>query len=51
METAATTVPNTFPALFWAYSVLWALFVIYFVALGRRLSKLERNLNNPRKEE
>ncbi len=35
------TTVDTFPSLFWGYSVIWALIVVYLISLGRRLSKLE----------
>lgn len=36
------TVPNTFPSLFWGYTILWAVLCVYIFSLGRRLRKLER---------
>lgn len=38
------TVPNTFPALFQAYTVVWALLVVYIVSIGVRLGRIERQL-------
>ena len=40
METEV--VPNTFPALFWGYTVLWGILVVYLISLGVRLRRLER---------
>jgi CcmD family protein len=38
------TVPNTFPALFQAYTVVWGLLVVYIVSIGVRLRRIERRL-------
>ena len=38
------TVPNTFPALFQAYSIVWGLLVIYIVSIGVRLRRIEKRL-------
>jgi CcmD family protein len=38
------TVPNTFPALFQGYSVVWGLLVVYIVSLGVRLKRVEKRL-------
>jgi len=38
------TVPNTFPALFQAYSIVWGLLVVYIVSIGVRLGRLEKRL-------
>lgn len=38
--------PDTFPALFWGYTVIWALLVTYIVTLSRRLTNLEKKLND-----
>jgi CcmD family protein len=37
--------PDTFPALFWSYTVVWVLLALYIVTLGVRLSRLERRLS------
>lgn len=42
METEV--VPNTFPALFQGYTVIWALIVVYAASLGVRLRRIERKL-------
>ncbi len=39
-------VPNTFPGLFWGYSIIWAILVIYIATLGIRLSKLEKSTSS-----
>lgn len=39
------TVPDTFPSLFWGYSVIWMLLGGYIVSLGFRLRKIERKKN------
>ena len=36
------TVPDTFPDLFWAYTIIWVILAVYIISLGFRLSKLER---------
>ncbi|MFM1848412.1 MAG: hypothetical protein RL417_1886 [Pseudomonadota bacterium] len=38
------TVPNTFPALFQAYSIVWGLLVVYIVSIGVRLRRIEKRL-------
>ena len=43
------TVPNTFPALFQAYSIVWGLLVVYIISLGVRLRKVERRLAEDRR--
>ena len=35
--------PDTFPALFWAYTAVWVILCAYVWSLGSRISKLERN--------
>ena len=37
--------PDTFPSLFWSYTVVWAALSIYIITLGVRLSRLERRLS------
>ena len=34
--------PDTFPALFWAYTAVWCIICIYVWSLGTRLKRLER---------
>ncbi len=36
------TVPNTFEGLFWGYTTVWAVLVMYVATLARRLKRLER---------
>jgi CcmD family protein len=38
------TVPDTFAALFWSYTVTWGLLAAYVWSLGARLARLERRL-------
>ena len=38
------TVPDTFPTLFAAYTVLWVLIIGYVLYLARRLRRLEQRL-------
>lgn len=35
-------VPNTFPALFFGYTVFWLILGVYVLSLGQRLSRLEK---------
>jgi CcmD family protein len=37
------TVPNTFEGLFWGYTTVWAVIVLYVATLARRIKKLERS--------
>lgn len=37
-------VPNTFPALFWGYTAIIAIVVLYVVSLGLRVSRVEKKL-------
>lgn len=34
--------PDTFPALFWAYTSVWCIICVYVWTLGSRLKKLEK---------
>ena len=36
--------PDTFPSLFWAYTVVWVALSVYIITLGVRLSRLEKRL-------
>ncbi|MCB0340062.1 MAG: CcmD family protein [Bdellovibrionales bacterium] len=38
--------PDTFSALFAAYSVIWVLITLYVYSLGRRLSRLENKTDS-----
>jgi CcmD family protein len=33
---------DTYPALFWGYTMTWSILVVYLLMLGRRVSRLER---------
>ena len=35
---------DTFPSLFWSYTAIWAVLVVYVVFLAARLSKIEKEL-------
>ena len=35
---------DSFPALFWGYTALWAVLAIYIWTLGSRVSRLERSV-------
>ena len=39
-------VPDTFPALFYGYSVVWLLMLVYVLLMARRLSKVEQKLSS-----
>lgn len=39
MEQAAV---DTMPSLFWGYTIFWGVIAAYCLALGRRISKLEK---------
>jgi CcmD family protein len=34
---------DTFPGLFWGYTIIWLLVVLYVLSLGRRMRRLERD--------
>lgn len=40
--------PDTFPSLFWSYTVVWAILAVYIVTLGVRLSRLEKRFSKER---
>lgn len=42
---APIPVPDTFPALFWAYAFIWALLGIYIISLGIRLARIEKKVS------
>ena len=42
--------PDTFPSLFWAYSAIWCVLIVYIAALGARVAKLERKLSSGKGE-
>lgn len=37
--------PDTFPSLFWSYTVVWGVLVVYIVTLGVRVARLEKKLS------
>lgn len=37
------TTPDTFPALFWAYTAIWFILCAYMWSLGLRVRKLEKS--------
>lgn len=39
-------VPNTFPALFWGYSAIIGIIVLYVVSIGLRISRIEKRVKN-----
>lgn len=38
--------PDTFPSLFWSYTVVWGVLVVYIVTLGVRVARLEKKLSH-----
>lgn len=36
--------PDTLPWLFWSYTAIWVIVVLYVLSLGLRLSKIEKDL-------
>ncbi len=41
--------PDTFPSLFWSYTVVWGVLSVYIISLGARLSRVERRLQDDKK--
>jgi CcmD family protein len=37
--------PDTFPSLFWSYTVVWVVLSAYIASIGMRVSKVERALS------
>jgi len=37
--------PDTFPSLFWSYTVVWVVLSVYIAMIGLRVSKVERKLS------
>jgi CcmD family protein len=37
--------PDTFPSLFWSYTVVWVVLSVYIATIGMRVSKIERKLS------
>lgn len=42
--------PDTYPSLFWSYTVVWVLLGLYIVSLGMRLRKVEDRTAKTSKE-
>lgn len=38
--------PDTFPPLFWGYTVIWLLIVAYFFILRLKVTKIEKRLED-----
>lgn len=38
--------PDTYPALFWGYFLIWTLLAIYVLYLGVKCSRLERTVQS-----
>lgn len=38
------SVPDTFPALFYGYSVIWGILVVYLCRMWAKLRKLEKQV-------
>jgi CcmD family protein len=43
--------PDTFPALFWAYTSVWCIICVYVWTLGCRLKKLEKNQMHTKRDQ
>lgn len=41
---------DTFPYLFWGYTLTWLLIVVYLGFLGKRLCKIEKTLERNTKQ-
>lgn len=41
---------DTYPDLFWSYTVVWVLLTAYIVALGIRMYRVEQRLRTKQKE-
>jgi CcmD family protein len=41
MDAVTEIVPNTFPDLFWGYSVMWLCILFYLISLIRRVRVIE----------
>lgn len=37
--------PDTFPSLFWSYTVVWVVLSAYIATIGTRVSNIERKLS------
>lgn len=37
--------PDTFPSLFWSYTAVWVVLVVYVATLGIRLARIERTIS------
>lgn len=42
--------PDTFPDLFWSYTVVWLMLGLYIVSLGFRVRRLEKELTKGSKD-
>ncbi len=42
---------DTFPGLFWGYTAIWAVIVLYLIRLAIRISRLERRALKPENSE
>jgi len=38
-------VPDTYPDLFWSYTAVWCVLVVYIAVLGVRVARLERKVS------
>ena len=41
--------PDTFPSLFWSYTIVWVVLGVYIISLGLRLRKIEGKLSKSSK--
>jgi CcmD family protein len=42
--------PDTYPSLFWSYTVVWGVLVVYIAVLGARVARLEKKLSQKKDE-
>lgn len=40
-------IPDTFPSLFGAYTVIWCIIAVYMFSLSKRIGKLEKDSSVP----
>jgi CcmD family protein len=41
--------PDTFPSLFWSYTVVWGVLAAYIISLGVRVSRVEKRLQEKKR--
>jgi CcmD family protein len=43
--------PDTFPSLFWSYTITWLILAAYIWSLGARISRIERKLPEDKEQQ